>query len=154
MDKVSFTSARECHIDELVANMRQLDRQELTAASGPDLHDTLIKSLAFSYAPGAAFDDKGLMCIFGALPGKLMGDEAAPWLVGTDRLTLHPSALNRGTRSYLGKVRQLFPKLFNYVDARNLPSIRWLRRMGFQIDEPMPFGLAAMPFHRFHMGYD
>lgn len=141
------------HIDELVANMRRLDRDELLAASGEDFEATIAKSIAFSYAPGAAFDNKGLMCLFGALPARLMGDEAAPWLLGTDRLTLHPGALNKGAQVYLATVRKQFPRLFNYVDARNLPSIRWLRRMGFEIDPPITFGIAALPFHRFHKGY-
>ena len=150
---VRFTRAEAHHIPELIEGMRLLDRDEMQAASGPDFKLVLERSVAMSYAPGAALWDGGLMCLFGVVPVELMSNEAAIWLIGTDLLTKHPRALNQGARSYICEVRRAFPRLFNYVDARNLPSIRWLRYIGFEIEEAVPYGCEGRPFHRFSMGY-
>jgi len=44
-----------------------------------------------------------------------------------------------------------FSLLYNYVDARNVKSIKWLRWLGFQLDEPAPYGVRGLPFHRFEL---
>ena len=49
-------------------------------------------------------------------------------------------------------MRALFPYLFNFVDARNMKSIRWLKHLGYAVGPPVPFGVAGLPFHPFSMG--
>lgn len=133
--------------------MRVLDHYEMIAASGEDISGTLTRSIKLSYNPGAAFSPDGeLMCLFGAMPIELMGNAAVPWLIGTTTLNRHPGALTRGAMTYLAQIAQQYPRLFNYVDARNTPSIRWLSRLGFAVDPPAPFGVEGLPFHRFHKG--
>lgn len=135
--------------------MRPADRAEMEASSGKDVVSTLHKSLGFSFVPGVAVAPDGrLMCMFGAVPYEIMGDRAAPWLIGTTVLTEFPTELMRGGRRYLTQVRQRYPKLVNYVDARNTDSVRWLRSAGFEIDPAEPFGVAGLPFHRFHVGFE
>jgi hypothetical protein len=152
---VQYTLADDTLIPMLHATMRKRDREELTAASGPDLVDQLHRSIRLSIAPGAAFSPTGeLLCLFGAVPLTMLADTAIPWLVGTDALGRYPSALERGARGYLAAVQQQYPRLVNYVDARNLPSLRWLARVGFSIDPALPFGYEKRPFHRFHKGFD
>jgi hypothetical protein len=41
--------------------------------------------------------------------------------------------------------------LENVVDARNTKSIRWLRRMGFEVLPAAPLGVEGRPFHLFVM---
>jgi hypothetical protein len=136
-----------------MARMRLLDYYEMTAASGLDISGTLARSVRLSYIPGAAFSPDGeLMCMFGVMPIDLMGNAAVPWLIGTTTLDRFPGALTRGARTYLAQVEQQYPRLFNYVDERNAPSVKWLRRLGFTIDPPASFGVEGLPFHRFHKG--
>lgn len=125
----------------------------MEAASGPDLHGTLERSLDLSLSCGAAIRSSKLLCLFGFVPHELMGDTASPWLIGTDMLQENTKALCREARRYLDKAQQLYPKLVNYVDARNAPSIRWLHRLGFTIDPAAPHGVQGLPFHRFHRGF-
>ncbi len=141
-------------IPELVANMRELDRAELRATSPAPLYAQLEQSLRWSISPGAAFSPKGeLLCLFGAAPVRVLGDTAVPWLIGTNALARYARALKEGASGYLGAIQQQYPRLWNYVDARNLPSIRWLKRMGFAIEAPEPFGHEGLPFHPFHKGF-
>jgi hypothetical protein len=39
----------------------------------------------------------------------------------------------------------------NWVDARNLDAIQWLRWCGFQIEAPRPYGKHGLDFCRFTM---
>jgi hypothetical protein len=41
--------------------------------------------------------------------------------------------------------------LENWVDARNVTSIKWLKWCGFDFDDPAPFGVEQLMFHRFEM---
>lgn len=84
------------------------------------------------------------------------------WLLGTDGLTSTPqrrTALalggRRWTDSLLEEQRQrgTTPLLENWVFARNVESVRWLRNMGFFVATPQPMGRSAQLFsHVWRMG--
>lgn len=133
--------------------LRQADVAELTAASGPDVERTLHRALEVS--DGRAFvavsPTSGPICLFGMAPFTRLGSRAAPWAVGTDDLRRHGRSLNRYGRLYCTFALEEFASLVNYVDDRHTDSIRWLRRIGFELGEPEPFGQARLPFRRFEM---
>jgi RimJ/RimL family protein N-acetyltransferase len=142
------------HLEELLLEMRQLDWQEVEAASG-DVAVALDQSLKVSYNPVAVrLADGGLVALFGVAPLTITSDTAAIWLLGTDRMRAFPRDVIADTVRYVGMIRERYPRLVNYVDVRNRPSIRWLRHVGFTLDPPAPFGVAGMLFHRFHMGIE
>lgn len=132
------------------ARMRQSDKDELTAASGPDLERTLRLSVAHSrdMAAVAMLGDEPI-ALFGFAPWGLMSQIASPWLVGTDALLKQGRALNRLGRDYCARATSEFPVLVNYVDVRNTASVRWLRGLGFKMDAPAPFGVEGRLFMRF-----
>jgi hypothetical protein len=57
----------------------------------------------------------------------------------------HPIPFLRACRRWL----QDKGPLLNYVDARNQQTITWLEWIGFEIDNPVPYGLNGELFHRF-----
>ena len=150
---LTFRPPREGDIETIVADMRDADRDELDA-SGALPHVTMLaRSLAFSVNPGVAMGEHGkVVAIFGLAPLALMGDTAAPWMIGTTGLTKHPTSMVKAAARYFTQSQQQYPKLLNYVDARNVLSVRWLKRMGFEIDDPAPYGPFGFLFHRFHKG--
>lgn len=154
MAEITIAPAYLEHAEPLVAEMRALDRQEAIATAGPDVLKTTQQSIALSYEPCAAHVPDGLLCVFGIAPASLMGDTAAPWALGTDRMTRNAAGVLRIAERYFVWARLRYPVLVNYVDARNTPSIRWLKRVGFTIDPAAPFGVEGLPFHRFHMGLE
>jgi hypothetical protein len=152
---MKYQLATTDHVPALLADMRPLDWQEATASAGPDIATTVANSVRLSHNPWVVFDDEGaLLAIFGVAPYNLMSDTGAPWLLGTRKLDRHSKTLTTVSRRYLAEMQEFFPKLVNYVDVRNTPSIRWLKRVGFAIDAPAPHGVKGEPFHRFHMGSD
>ena len=153
MARVTFRSPRVEDAALLAYTLRPLDYDELVAASGPDVEQTLYDALRVSTHAWAA-DYKGeLLALFGFAPYGMLSDIAAPWCIATPALAAVPGMLARSAARYVGNVRLLYPRLVNYVDARNTPSIRWLKAIGFGVsEEAEPFGYAQLPFPRFEMG--
>jgi len=145
-------------LDALVIEprLRPADRDELVAASGPDIRAQLVDAVDQSAGrlgrmAFAAEHEDTLIALFGFVPKGPLSDTAHPWLVGTPGLARVPGVLNRLARSYCHAVLGEYPTLVNYVDARNKASIVWLTRLGFAVHPSEPFGVAGLPFHRFEM---
>lgn len=152
--RISFGPATAEHIDALIPLLRPLDRDEVVAAVGEDFAPYLHSGLRSTDQPVVGTVPEGLLCVFGVVPDALMGDTAVIWLLGTDLMRKYAADVVRDTRRFVVWARERYPKLHNYVDARNTPSIRWLAGVGFTLDPPVPYGVAGLPFHRFHMGFD
>lgn len=149
---MTFEPATHRHVAPLLADLRECDRLEMEASSGADLETALRTSINLSDQPFAGWAGDKLVCLFGAVRLSIMSDIASPWCLGTTQMARNAAEVIRHTRSWVEWVREDFPKLSNYVDARNRASIRWLRGIGFTIDPPIPFGVSGLPFHHFHMG--
>ena len=72
-------------------------------------------------------------------------------MLGTPLLDQHARVLVRLTPVYIGRMLGAFPHLLNYVHAGNTTSVRWLRRLGFTLAEPQPYGARGELFHQFEM---
>lgn len=138
---------------KLLARMRAADRQEIDAMMGP-LHETVVKvSLLQSTLSWAADDSEGnLICLLGVGPVSMLTGTGRPWLLGTELLDKHLTALARLSPRFLRHILAAFPHLENWVDSRNRATIRWLRHLGFVIHPARPIGLRGVPFHRFELG--
>lgn len=75
-----------------------------------------------------------------------------PWLLATGEVVKLPGALTKVGRHYVRDFKARWPKLMNYVDERSLVSVRWLKRLGFNIHAPIRLGLKGERFHPFTMG--
>jgi len=140
-------------IEFIAAHLRQPDRDEMEAMHGKcDVagllwHGVQMSSLCWL----ASKPDGEPVAVFGVAAMSLLSGKGAPWCVGTSHLDRCPGALVAAPPAYIDRMRAEFPDMHNYVDARNTRSIRWLRRMGFAIEDARPMGVAGLPFHRFTM---
>lgn len=136
----------------LAAGMRFLDRQELEASHSGDILSAVQRAVDISTRCWAVYVGDVLVMLGGVAPISMLGGIGSPWMLGTEALERVPGALTRVGVQYLQVVLGVYPELLNYVDARNVKSIRWLRRLGFTIsDEPIPYGPKKLPFYRFEM---
>jgi hypothetical protein len=99
----------------------------------------------------SGFVDGELAAILGVAPINMLTGIGSPWMLGTPVLDRHQRVLVRSTPEYIGRMLKAFPHLVNFVHAQNTTSVRWLRRLGFSLDEAAPFGALGEPFHRFEM---
>lgn len=137
-------------IEILAANMRQADIEEL-AACGHSPIEALEGSVKLSTHCWTGTADGEIGCIFGLTPISLMGGIGCPWMLGTELVTKNAGAFIKHSRSYIQEMLQAYPHLFNFVDARNAKAIRWLKRSGFTLHDPVPHGPYGMLFHPFEM---
>lgn len=148
-----YRSPEAGDIAYIAQHMREADRQELAAVLGDvSPADALAMAVMRSTLcwTGIA-EDRTPVSMFGVAPVALLGGIGSPWLLGTDRVFESARVLIREGRQYATRMLEQFPHLVNYVDARNVASIRWLARIGFTIHAPQPYGAAGLPFHRFEM---
>ena len=123
--------------------LRQADIDELKALTGLAPNIGTAFSIAFTQRGYAAFyENKDIpAAIFGISDGLI-------WLVGTDEITKHPVTFFRATQKYFPDLVKGYDYIYNYVDARNKLHLRWLKWLGFTIEEAKILGVEKRPFHR------
>ena len=117
---------------------------------GVDARTALEESVALSRVCRTILLDGEPAAIFGAAPSS-EEDSGIAWLLGTDAIDAHTRAFWLASREGLALLFTWFARLFNYVDARNQTSLRWLKRLGAEVAAPVPFGVEAQPFHYFEL---
>jgi len=143
--------ATTAHADIMAPRMRDADVKEAWASHKLRPRAALVHAALVSRDPKVGLADGEPICMFGI--GKLspFDEEAHPWLLGTDQLEQHAFAFLHRNKAYLAEAREEHPVLRNYVDARNLASIKWLTWLGFTIFPAEPYGPFGAMFHPFEM---
>lgn len=135
------------HARELAPTMRKEDAAEVLASSGRTPLEALLASLEASpYCRALLFDGR-VAALFGVGPGP--EGLGIVWLLTGELVEGHKQAFLDTCRPEIGKMLEVHPVLGNLVDARYVRSVRWLKRLGADIREAVPFGVAGLPFHPF-----
>jgi hypothetical protein len=135
----------------LAANLREADLAEVRAYGYDDPLPGLERSVASSVLCWSGFVDGELAAIIGVSPISVISGVGSPWMMGTPLLDRHSRILVRRTPDYIARMLTAFPHLVNHVHAKNVTSVRWLRRLGFTLHEAAPYGPLGEPFHPFEM---
>jgi hypothetical protein len=137
-------------IDAVAGNIREADRRELEAWTGcSDLLPDLMASIEMSDRVWTGVLEGQPACLFGVAPGSILGAVGTPWLVSTPAIDRHPIAFLRACQPALRRMQSDYYVLRNFVDVRNTRVKRWLTWLGFELQEPVPFGPWGLPFHPF-----
>ena len=136
----------------IASRLREADRIEVEATMRPgdSVTSALFRAYNLSTHRWTGMINNTPIMICGVVPQSVIGQIGIPWLVGTDEITDVKRQFVQECRQYLDKMQAAYPEeLVNFVDCRNETSIRWLKWMGFDIEEPVPFGNAGEMFHPF-----
>ena len=110
----------------------------------------MLNGLKFSEKAFTGLVNGWPVCMWGVVSEGLIGNVGTPWMVGSRLLDVHARTFLRRCRKPLVEIFRGYDKLENYVDARNVRSIQWLRFMGFTVeDQTVTYGALKMQFHRF-----
>ena len=137
--------------DTLFESLRPADLAECLAYGDADVLGGIRDSLRRSMLCWTAEIDGELAAVLGVAPINFIGGVGAPWMLGTLVLDAHARILVRETPDYIARMLRAFPHLINFVHAENATSIRWLRRLGFTLHAPQPYGRAGALFRRFEL---
>lgn len=141
------------HIMALANTLRKEDAEEVLAYDYESTFQTLEQSVSNSVAPRAWLVDDQPALICGVAITRLLGT-AIPWALSSNLVEQHPYIMLKGSKYIVGEWRKEYPFMKNYVDARYTKSINWLKWLGFDIQEAIPFGPKLLPFHPIEMRSD
>lgn len=143
------------HMEELSHTMRAPDVRECWAANHYAPLDALKHSLYHTERPRTSLYNGRVICIWGVGKVSFLSKEGLPWMLTSDLVDQHYREFLRRGSKYLVDMQKEAIVLINMVDVRNKKSIRWLKWLGFNIHDPVPFGPDGMLFHPFIMeNYD
>ena len=146
MTAISIRPVHELDCYELASRLRKADAEEAWASAEATPLEAVLRSWRGSVLSWSGFADGRLVCMWGVCPGPGYG---VPWMLGTDEVVTYQKHFLRRNRSFVLRMHQEFDRLYNWVDARNVVAIRWLRWLGFTIEPAVSHGPLDLPFHLF-----
>lgn len=130
-------------------NLREADRREVWLSDRLPPLDAVQQSwlASLDHECHAVVDD-------GGVPVALCGvaDGGVIWMLCTDGLLATAANRRQFIREGKGWVKrclQRYGPLSNWVYAKNMGSIRWLKSLGFTVHPPAPFGPSCALFCMF-----
>ena len=139
------------HAQFISATIRPEDRDEMWAACMQNPSQALENGLRFSDKTMTAMVNGLPVAMWGVVPESLIGNAGTPWMVASFLIDKEFRTFLKHCRPPVMELLNQYDKLENYVDARNVRSIQWLRWLGFTIEEAKPYGVFKLPFHKFWM---
>lgn len=137
-------------------NLKQSDVDEVWASHHKTPYEALLEGYENSDQCLTVAKDGRAFAMFGIVPiaaGSVNDDCAIIWfLSGEELFRIKRFEFIRHSAGFVGFFFHRAPELkrfFNFVDVRNKISVRWLKKIGATIHDPMPFGTEGLPFHYF-----
>lgn len=143
--------AHEDDIAFIAENMRESDRMEVWTAHRHTPLEALQRSMRTSILNWTIEHRGNPVAMFGVGAQSALGTTGYPWLLGTYNLKLVQFEFLRWSKYYVGIMREMFDYLENWVDVRNVTSIKWLSWCGFTLADEQPWGHDGLPFRHFFM---
>lgn len=147
LPEVEFYHPEEWEAEELAANLRDQDAEEMRALGITNPAANIAWGIRNSEMCWAARANGKLACIFGCV-----GDVV--WMLGTPVVVDHRRNLVVQAPVYIKQMLRIRGRLHNMVHAKNTNAVRWLKRSGFKLGEAFPMGPNGEPFYFFEMTND
>lgn len=153
MTQVEFIKPVYKLIKMMAQDMRRADIVEVNSSHGHTPLEALKYSFEQSDYSAMAINSAGIpLAMFGvAVSNKLTG-LGHPWLLGSNAVYNHKEYLLEIGPVVIADMIATCPRLVNYIHHENKTSIKWLKSLGFAIEDPKPYGVKGDLFHKFHMG--
>jgi hypothetical protein len=152
--EVEFLRPTKEDLCVIADNMREADRNEIWA-SHRSLPLAAITRGSKNSELCAVARIEGVPCaIVGMVSSDILTGAGVPWMLGTDHLMKHQSALLRESPAIINDMLSVCERLYNYVHIGNKASIRWLKWLGFEMQPAEPYGISGDLFYKFEMRCD
>ena len=138
------------HVEMILPKLREADRIELTRASPLSVRRQLELSVRCSWDAIAGFADDEILVLAGVASQNRLSGVGCPWMVATDELPKHAAKFLREDRKLIDRWLEIFDRLENWVDNDNVVSQKWLKRLKFELEDPVAYGDKGFLFRRFH----
>ena len=147
--KITVNKMRLRDIPNLAKNLREEDAHEMSCMG------FCAKQALRTWFGGSIYSkivriNGEIVAAFG-LEGTFLGETGHPWLLTTKKVEEYPLEFAFFYRQEVRKMLKSHPRLENYCIASYKKSLRVLKLIGFNIDEPKPLVAGGEPFCRFWM---
>ncbi|MHC4703340.1 MAG: hypothetical protein ACYTFQ_22470 [Planctomycetota bacterium] len=156
MEKFEIVPAGRVYANQMAPHLRPSDVLEVHRASGMEPLDALLESVRLSDEDmcWAALYNKLPVAMFGANDITPKDDPAwegitigGIWMLCTPGIYRNKLDFMHNCKKYLALMHERYEFLTNFVDADNVPSMRWLPRLGFRPAQQVEhYGYARLPF--------
>lgn len=119
----------------------------MAASNGFSSFEGLNRSLQVSEKAWVGFNGHTPFGFWGV--AKIEDRIGSPWFLGTDTMMESSKTVAHRTRFYVNEFFENYDFLYNYVHEENVVSMRWLKWIGFVLEEPKPYGIKGDMFRRF-----
>ena len=150
MADFTYTRPTEEDMRELARHLRPEDRRELAGLVGDNIEAACLNSLRASSAAWICKCDGFPLSAFGVAGSPIGG--GVIWMLSTTETSKHKIYVGKKTREGIRAFLHDWGYLYNYIDAGNTETIKWLKWMGAKIYPAKPMGLWRLPYHKFTFG--
>lgn len=138
-------------IESIAADMRQADIDEVWASNHHTPLESLMKGWKLSDLSTIAMCDDEPLVIIGLVKRDILTGSGVVWMLGANRAMNYRKEFLKQTKPVINEMLNVCPRLCNMVHSKNKNSMRWLKLLGFTIDDPIKYGPDDELFHRFHL---
>ena len=143
----NIVTVEEEHIIELSSSMQKEDRDNAWAIGHLSPEQAIRHSVGVSIESETWLADEKVMAIRGVSRGTFLSPYACVWMLGAEGLRKYPVTFLKGSKEWVERMLEEHRHLVNYVDDRNIRSLKWLQHLGFIIHSPVPLGIEGRMFH-------
>lgn len=151
MANIEFIRPTESMIKSIAADMRQEDANEVWASNHHTPLESLTKGWDLSDFATIAMCDNEPLVMIGLVKRDILTGSGVIWMLGTNKSLNYRKEFLRQTQPIIDEMLNICPRLCNLVHSKNLSSIKWLKWLGFTIEEPIKHGSDNELFHRFYL---
>jgi len=151
MANIKFVKPTLDLIEEIAKDMRQSDVEEVWASSHHTPLEALTKGWHASDYHAVAVCDGEPLVMFGLVKCDILSGSGSIWMLGSNRSLKYRKEFMVRTPLVIDEMLRICSHLSNRVHGKNVDSIKWLRRLGFTIDDPEPYGPDSELFHKFYI---
>lgn len=148
---VQFVPATADDVRRFIPLARAEHRGEIEAMGG-DVDTLMRKTFAMSAEAWAVTFDGEPAVLFGVIPISLLQGYGSPWVLTTPVIERHRKTFYRLSREVVTRLREHYPMLGSSIYHKFGKSLRWARKLGFEVKDPHPCGVHGELFHQVIMG--
>lgn len=148
--EVKFVKPTMGLVTAIANDMRQADIDEVWASHRHTPMEALLLGWNMSHVSTVVTVDDEPCVMMGLVIRDILSGSGVPWLLGTGAALKHKREFIKQVPAVISRMLDICPYLFNYVHVDNKVSVKWLKRIGFILDDPLPYGRNNELFHKFH----
>jgi hypothetical protein len=139
-------------VELLVKDMRQADIAE-GLACGADPYNSVQQSYEQSTLSLTAEFNGKIICMTGIVdnpnPESLLGRISVIWVLSAKELENHKITFGIISKKFLKVLLDYRPVIQNFVDARYIISVNWIKWLGGELGPALPIGVHGELFRHF-----